>query len=148
MGKTWKKELPYFSLKDLACKKTKTVLLDMRFAVTLIALRVKVAHAMTLNSTCRTPAHNKRVKGHRYSLHLTKNPKHATKGCMATDVYWRSWSYDKKLRFVRVAWKAGWSLGLHTGFCHIDRRVDVGLPQHIFKYAGWSNVFPIWKIKR
>jgi hypothetical protein len=38
----------------------------------------------------------------------------------------------------------GWAIGLHNGFCHVDRRADLGLPnlpQSVFLYGEWANNF-------
>ena len=63
---------------------------------------------------------------------------------MALDWPWRGWAREKKLRFAKLAWSLGWSVGLHDGFCHIDRRADLDLPelpQSVFLYGEWSGGF-------
>lgn len=133
---TWTQALPYFPVTELRCKGTRQLVLDIRFAGALVALRVDWGRPMYMNSVCRAPSHNAKVGGHPRSLHLTENPVHPCDGCMAGDVRWYDWSEADKLAFARLAWKKGWSLGLNDQFCHIDRRVDIGLPQTIFDYAG------------
>jgi len=51
---------------------------------------------------------------------------------------------EEQLAFARVAWGLGWSIGLHNGFCHVDRRKDLGLaelPQSVFLYGEWAGKF-------
>jgi hypothetical protein len=33
-----------------------------------------------------------------------------------------------------AAWRGGWSIGWNKGFLHLDRRVDIGMPQTTFEY--------------
>jgi len=139
--KTITSEIPYFSQRELACKGTGVIRLDARFAKALVALRREWNSPLIPNSVCRTPEHNKNEKGHPTSLHLTENPVRKTNGTMAIDIRWRDWSRQKKIDFCRFARKLGWSVGLHEGFVHLDRRVDVGLPQAIFLYGKWNNEF-------
>jgi hypothetical protein len=124
---------------------TGIVLLDPRFAQHLPELRRAWGRPVTPNSVCRTPAHNAKTKGaNPSSLHMTKNPKWPTLGCMAMDWPWRGWSVEDQLAFAQLAWRLGWSVGLHNGFCHVDRRADLGLralPQHAFLYGTWSGAF-------
>jgi len=144
MSKTWTKALPFFTADELACQGSGIVKLDMRFAAQLPALRMAWGSPMILNSCCRTPEHNARVKGHPRSLHLTINPKWPTWGCMAADVGWLSWSTEEQFQFALLAWNQGWSIGLHEGFCHIDRRGDMKrseLPQTVFTYDHWDGAF-------
>jgi hypothetical protein len=39
----------------------------------------------------------------------------------------------------------GWAVGLHNGFCHVDRRADLNLPdlpQNVFLYGkDWEGKF-------
>ena len=142
--KTWTGALPYFPTHELACKGTGVVAMDIRFASTLPALRAAWGEPVTPSSVCRTPWHNKNEEGHLTSLHLTENPKWPTHGCMALDWPWRDWPQEKQIRFARLAWSMGWSIGLHNGFCHIDRRGDLGLPslpQKVFLYGEWGAAF-------
>lgn len=114
------------------------------FATELVRLREAWGRPVVPNSVCRTPAHNRAVGGHVRSLHLTENPHWPTLGCMAMDWPWRSWTKADQLAFARLAWRMGWSVGLHDGFCHIDRRADLGLrdlPQAVFLYGTWTGRF-------
>jgi hypothetical protein len=58
---------------------------------------------------------------------------------MAADVSWRTWDKQERMNFARLAYRQGWSVGLHNGFCHIDRRKDIGLQQAVFVYAEWNG---------
>lgn len=59
------------------------------------------------------------------------------------DVRWRGWPVADQLAFARLAWALGWSVGLHDGFCHIDRRQLAGLPRACFLYGTWSGRFGV-----
>ena len=134
--------IAYFTKKELACNCCGIVKLDMNLAVHLPIIRHQWGEAMTLNSVCRCPKRNTEEGGHPRSMHLTENPRWATDGSCAADVAWRHWDSEKKLKFARFAWKLGWSVGLHDGFCHIDRRADIGLKQTVYIYEGkWSAPF-------
>lgn len=146
--KSFHHQLPYFLESELACKGTGTLKMDINFAVHFPLLRHKWGEPFTPNSVCRSPEHNKDVGGHPNSMHLTENPKHPTCGTMAADVPWRNWNKEKKLRFARLAWSLGWAVGLHDGFCHVDRRVDVGLVQNVFLYGHWSGHFEMDEVKK
>jgi len=134
-------ELPYFTEEELACPSSGTLRIDSRAAAQLPYLRVTWGAPLYLNSACRSPAHNAKVGGHKFSLHLTENPKHPTNGCMAFDIRWRSMGVKDKLELARLCWKLGWALGFHDGFLHIDRRVEIGLPKIIFLYDEWAAPF-------
>jgi hypothetical protein len=136
--------IPYFSASELACKGTGVVKLDPRFAEALPKLREAWGKPVRPNSVCRTPAHNRAVGGHPSSLHLTENPRWPTLGCMALDWPWRDWPTAEKLEFARLAWRMGWAVGLHNGFCHLDRRADLRvklLPPSVFLYGQWDGAF-------
>lgn len=136
--------IEFFADHELACKGSGVIKLDPRFADALPALRREWSRPLSPTSVCRTPEHNAKVGGHPRSLHLTDNPVWPTIGTMGADIAWRSWPDMRKLAFARLAWKRGWSVGLHDGFCHIDRRGDLGLPnlpQNVFLYGAWSGVF-------
>jgi zinc D-Ala-D-Ala carboxypeptidase len=133
--------IDYFSEKELACKGTGVIKLDPRFTQALVNLREAWGNPLSPSSVCRTPEHNSKVKGHPNSFHLTENPKWKTFGTMAADITWRSWDTETKLKFARLAYSLGWAVGLHNSFCHIDRRVEAGLPQAVFLYGTWSGVF-------
>lgn len=138
---SWQQELPFFTRKEMACQGTGVIKVDIRMAVQVVFLRLMWGEALYPNSFCRTPEHNESVDGHPRSLHLTSNPVHETDGTMAVDFRWRNWSAERKRHFARLAWSLGWSVGLHDGFVHLDRRVDCGLQQRSFLYGQWSGSF-------
>ena len=142
----------FFSHAELECKGSRVngrpgtgvIRMHPTFATELVRLREAWGRPVVPNSVCRTPAHNRAVGGHVRSLHLTENPHWPTLGCMAMDWPWRSWTKADQLAFARLAWRMGWSVGLHDGFCHIDRRADLGLrdlPQAVFLYGTWTGRF-------
>ena len=150
----WTDPLPYFPRNELECRGTReldeegeqipgtgVILLDGRFAALLPALRQRWGGPLSPTSVCRTPAHNIAEKGHPRSLHLTKNPVHPTNGCMAADLYWRTWNPAKKLEFCRMAFRSGWSIGLNATFVHIDLRELIGLNRGVFEYSNWDHQF-------
>lgn len=138
---TWTSAIPYFGESELRCKGSGIIEIDERFAVMLPYLRLKWGKALSLNSVCRSPAHNKAVDGHPTSLHLTYNPKHKTNGTMAADVDWKSWTKDEQIKFAKLAINLGFAVGLHNSFCHIDLRSEIGLPKTVFLYGSWDNRF-------
>lgn len=142
MSRSWSGPLPYFPESEIACKGTGVIKIDVRFTLPLLALRFMWSEPFTISSLCRTPHHNRAVGGHPNSLHLTENHKYKNNGSMAADVKWRHWSEDKKLRFAKLAWSLGLSVGLHDGFCHVDMRTAVGKEQGSFLYgSSWSGGF-------
>lgn len=134
-------KIAFFPEHELACKCCGLVKLDINFAVHLPLLRLKWGKPLTPSSVCRCPTHNTNESGHERSLHLTENPTHPSDGTMAADIIWRMWPLDEKLAFARMAWRMGWAVGLHDGFCHVDRRADIGLKQKVFQYGTWSGAF-------
>lgn len=139
---SWTGALPYFPEHEIACKGTGIIKLDKRFAAALPQLRLAWGGPLTPTSICRSPEHNEAVGGHPRSFHLTENPYHWTHGTMAADLAWYSWSDEARLKFARLAWSLGWSVGLNDVFIHVDRRIDVGLRQQVFNYGKkWSGAF-------
>lgn len=137
----WTEAIPYFPKSQLACKGSGIIKLDIRFAVMLPLLREKWGKPLTPSSVCRTPAHNKAEGGHPNSLHLTENPVHKTYGTMAADIRWADWKVEEQLRFAKLAYSLGFSVGLHRSFCHVDLRAVTGLPQSVFLYGAWTDAF-------
>lgn len=138
---SWTTALPFFSERELACNDSRVIKLDPQFAAMLPALRVAWGKPLTPNSVCRTPEHNAVVDGHVRSLHMTDNPAHKTGGCAAADIRWRGWDDATKLKFAKLAYSMGFSVGLHDGFCHVDWRQSAGLPQACFLYGEWFGSF-------
>jgi hypothetical protein len=133
--------IEFFSEEELRCKGSGVIKLDPRFAAELPELRRAWGESLTPNSICRTPAHNAKEGGNPNSLHMTENAKWPTLGTMAADIRWRGWPVEKQLKFARL----GWSVGLHNGFCHVDRRADLklaNLPKSVFLYGkDWDAKF-------
>ena len=144
---SWKEALPFFPRHELACKGTGVVLMDLRFAAALPALRLAWGRPLTPTSVCRTPAHNVAERGHPTSMHLTENPVRGTNGTMAADLYWSNWPDDRKLEFARLAHRMDWSVGLHSTFCHVDLRHLVGLEQRVFLYGKWHAPWPVESVR-
>lgn len=143
--------IEFFGADECACKGTGVIKMDPRFAEALPLLRKAWGSPLGASSICRTPAHNKAERGHPSSLHLTENPKWPTLGSMAADIKWRNWPVQRKLAFARLAWSMGWSVGLHSSFCHIDRRGDLGLanlPQNVFLYGAWHGAFTPSEVRK
>jgi hypothetical protein len=55
-------------------------------------------------------------------------------GCAAVDIETPDGAYRGQL--FKLAWERGWSIGWNAAkqFLHLDRRVDVDLPQTSFDY--------------
>lgn len=130
-----------FTEKELKCKGTGEIRIDPRFADKITEFREKIwCRPITPTSVCRSPLHNKAVGGHPTSLHLTVNPHHGTEGTAAMDCYWANIPKSTKLEFAALAYKAGFSVGLSSIFCHLDLRTITKLKQHCFLYTGdWDN---------
>lgn len=144
----WTKELPYFSYDSLACKGSGIVLLDLRFAAALPALREAWNRPLIVTSVCRSPEHNASVGGHVSSLHLTVNTTHKTAGTAAADIAWKDWTKAERLAFAKLAWKHHWAVGLHKQFIHVDMRRIVGLAPAIFLYGtSWTGEFSAADVK-
>lgn len=142
--KSWIIILPYFDFDELKCSCCGTIQLDFNFAAALVMLRHCYGHALYPTSICRCPDHNEAVGGHPNSLHLTENPVHETGGCAAIDIGWYSWPRDVKLKFAKLAWEHGWSIGLNKTFIHLDGRNFAPikkLDQAIFLYSNWTYEF-------
>lgn len=149
----------FFSGAELECRGSRingqpgtgVIRLHPSFATELVSLREAWGRPVVPNSVCRTPAHNRAVGGHVSSLHLTDNPRWPTLGTMAIDWPWRGWPVADQLAFARLAWGRGWSVGLHDGFCHLDRRADLRLPelpQAVFLYGTWTGRFGAAEVRR
>lgn len=103
------------------------------FREALVALREEFGRKMILTSACRCRAHNDAVGGHSRSLHIGDEPQHPGQtGALAVDVRTPDGAYRGEL--FALAWKHGFSVGWGGGFLHLDRRLDVDLPQTSFSY--------------
>ena len=130
--------MSYFKDDELRCRcPCRLLKLHRGFRDALEALREEFKRPMALTSACRCKAHNEAVGGHSRSLHVGDFPHHADKGqqgCLAVDVSTPDGAYRGQL--FSLAWKHGFSIGWNAkkNFLHIDRRVDIGLPQTSFDY--------------
>ncbi len=92
-------------------------------------LRLAADHAMNPTSVCRSRRRNQQIKGAPNSFHIWDEPHVGAPGCIAFDIAWDKWDDAKRIRFAELAWRMGWSLGLHATFIHIDRRHRYGFGQ-------------------
>lgn len=98
-------------------------------------LRHQVATPFFITSGARTREHNKKIGGKEHSLHIWDDPQHfGQQGCMAVDIAIKHPAF--KVTLVKTALLLGWSVGINDAkkFVHIDRRIDIGLPQAVFSY--------------
>jgi hypothetical protein len=59
---------------------------------------------------------------------------------MACDIRWRDWSLQDQLDFAQLALSRGWRVGLHNGFCHIDRLLDIAPEsKKVFLYGTYTG---------
>jgi hypothetical protein len=89
---------------------------------------------MRISSACRCAEHNAKVSPQAplKSLHIgNKETRPGHNGTLAVDV--ALFGMDKGDLFA-VAWRQGWSIGWNKNFLHLDRRVDIGMPQVTFEY--------------
>lgn len=152
----------YFTACELDCRGTRVlgaggkrlegsgvIKLDSRFAEALPKLREAWGKPLSTNSVCRTPAHNQAVGGHPRSMHLTENPAYpGAFGTLAADIRWRDWRPIDQLAFARLAWRTGWAVGLHDGFCHVDLRRVVGRKPTVFLYGTWTGDFGAVEVRQ
>ena len=126
---------PHFTAAELRCKcGCGLAQFQPGFLDHLEALRRAYGRAMTISSACRCAAHNARVSPQAplRSLHIgDKETRPGHLGTLAVDV--AITGMDKADLFA-AAWRLGWSIGWNHAFLHIDRRVDIGMPQTTFEY--------------
>jgi hypothetical protein len=126
----------YFTSKELECKcGCKLLKFPSGWLEKLDLLRAEFDQPMTPTSACRCLKHNMKVSSlaPRTSLHIgdfETRPGH--KGCLAIDIACPNAVYKGKL--FALAWKHGWSIGWNKAFLHLDRRIDIGMPQTTFEY--------------
>jgi hypothetical protein len=97
-------------------------------------LRARYGRPMKITSACRCAEHNAKVSllAPLRSLHIgDKETRPGQAGTLAVDVAIAG--MDKGDLFS-VAWRQGWSIGWNRTFIHLDRRVDIGMPQTTFEY--------------
>ena len=128
--------LPNFSPDELRCKGSGLLILAPAFGQALQGLRDAMGEAMTLNSACRSKAHNTSVGGHPRSLHVCDHPYWNTGGCCAVDVRAPEGEMDPyRAKLAEIAWVRGWSIGFHPQFLHLDLRTAyIGRAQARFNY--------------
>jgi hypothetical protein len=126
---------PHFTKDELQCKCGCTLAqFHPGFLDHLELLRRAYGRPMKITSACRCAAHNARESklAPLRSLHIgDKETRPNHKGTLAVDV--AIFGYDKGDLFA-VAWRNGWSIGWNKNFLHLDRRVDIGMPQTTFEY--------------
>ena len=126
--------LDHFSRSELACPTTDELRLATGFGEALERLRVELGEPIYLNSACRSPLHNAKVRGHPRSLHLIVNDHRGTGGTCAVDVVATDDQYRAKL--IAMALAQEWSLGVASKFIHLDQRsCYCGLPQVLYHYG-------------
>lgn len=132
MTRSW--PWPDFTPDEMRCRcGCGQVIVSDQFMDALQRLRTALGRPMRLTSACRCVAHNQLVGGHPRSLHICDAPQHpGQEGCLAVDVATSDGAYRGQL--FSLAWQAGWSIGIHPKFLHLDRRSDLGLPQNSFDY--------------
>lgn len=126
---------PHFSRAELQCKcGCGLARFQPRFLDALEALRGEYGKAMVVTSACRCAAHNAKVSplAPLKSLHIgDKSTRPWHDGTCAVDI---AVSGEDKGDLFELAWGHGWSVGWNRGFLHLDRRVDLGMPQTTFEY--------------
>lgn len=126
---------PHFTKDELQCKCGCTLAqFQPGFLDELELLRTVFGRPMRITSACRCSDHNARVSPQAplRSLHIgNRETRPGHKGALAVDV--AVFGEDKGDLFA-VAWRRGWSVGWNKNFLHLDRRVDIGMPQVTFEY--------------
>jgi hypothetical protein len=125
----------YFTEAELACKGSGLLRFHPGFLNELDILREHFGLPMTLNSACRSKAHNAAVGGNPRSLHIGDVPQHkGQEGTLAVDVATPDGHYRGRL--FQLAWEMGFSIGWNAKakFLHLDQRVWIGLSQNSFDY--------------
>jgi len=126
----------YFTKRELECKcGCGLAQFHPGFLEKLDLLRAEFGRPMNPSSACRCSRHNARVSplAPRTSLHIgdvAVRPNQ--KGAAAIDIRCPDGEYKGKL--FALAWKSGWSIGWNRTFLHLDRRIDLGMPQTTFEY--------------
>ncbi|CAB4139922.1 Peptidase M15A, C-terminal [uncultured Caudovirales phage] len=126
---------PHFSAAELRCKcGCGLVQFQAGFLDHLELLRRTYGRYMRVTSACRCADHNAKVSPQAplRSLHIgNRETRPGHNGTLAIDV---AVTGDDKGNLFAVAWKQGWSVGWNKNFLHLDRRVDIGMPQVTFEY--------------
>jgi hypothetical protein len=126
---------PHFPAHELRCKcGCGLIQFQTGFLDQLELLRTTFGRPMRLTSACRCAEHNAKVSPQAplRSLHIgNRETRPGHKGTLAVDVAVSG--LDKGDLFA-LAWRHGWSIGWNKTFLHLDRRVDIGMPQTTFEY--------------
>ncbi len=125
--------MKYFKLEELDA--TSESQFHPGFLQHLDDLREHLKRSLIITSGARSASHNSEIGGKEKSLHIYDAPQHAgQKGCMAVDIGIPD--PGMKMELVKTALLLGWSVGINDKkrFVHVDRRVDIGLPQAVFSY--------------
>ena len=126
---------PHFGEEEMLCRHCGRGVFHPGFLDRLEELREGFGRQMRVLSGARCAAHNASVGGHPKSLHVFDVEQHpGMRGAMAVDVAIPDGAYRGDL-FAK-AWVRLWSVGWNAkrGFLHLDRRVDLDLPQTTFDY--------------
>ena len=119
--------LDHFPRSELACPTTGEVRLASGFGEALERLRVELGKPIYLNSACRSPQHNAKVRGHPRSLHLIVNDHWDTGGTCAVDAVATDGQYRAKL--ITLALDQDWSVGVaSTCFTSFSKGVSGRAP--------------------
>ena len=122
--------MKHFTLHELGATDVKDF--HQGFLDKLVELRIQVGMRFFVNSCARSEQHNEEIGGAIKSLHIFDKPKRANQtGCAAIDI--RTTSRAFKVELVKTALLTGWSVGIYKTFTHLDRRIDLGEQQTIFK---------------
>jgi hypothetical protein len=126
---------PHFPAHELRCKcGCGLVQFQTGFLDQLELLRTTYGRPMRLTSACRCAEHNAKVSplAPLRSLHIgNRETRPGHKGTLAVDV---AVTGEDKGDLFAIAWRHGWSVGWNKNFLHLDRRVDIGMPQTTFEY--------------
>lgn len=122
----------HFTVQELACRcGCGQHAFGTGFLEALERLRQVYGRPLVPISCCRCEAHNRAEGGHKKSLHMIGNLFHQT-DTLAIDVK-RPHGADLH-RLIRLATAAGWSVGVHKTFVHLDWRRSIGLRPVFFTY--------------
>ena len=126
---------PHFQRPELECRcECGLATFQPGFLDQLELLRRAYGRPMRITSACRCAAHNAKVSPQAplRSLHIgDRETRPGHRGALAVDV--AIGGMDKGDLFA-AAWRLGWSVGWNKAFLHLDRRVDIGMPQITFEY--------------
>jgi len=126
---------PHFPAHELRCKcGCGLIQFQSGFLDQLELLRTTFGRPMRLTSACRCAEHNAKVSPQAplRSLHIgNRETRPGHKGTLAVDV---AVTGEGKGDLFAIAWRHGWSVGWNKNFLHLDRRVDIGMPQTTFEY--------------